>query len=202
MTDIAQTGGLEGNNMNVMTPSEAHDSAYNRTPEHDQMVVDVYEFLKRDGCPFTPAFKPDRSKESRHYDSANVECEKMYVGARTFFADLAVTSYAETDDGRHKKNYLHHLILEIKPKIYSAGAVLRQVKAQKAHIDKWCEDRDAASAQFIARDSSWATVLPVFLCGDALVDLYDRMIEVGESYLVWSASAGLRRIVKKSGAAA
>ncbi len=201
MTDIDQRVGQRGNDMNVMTPSEAHDSAYGRPPEHDQTVVEVYEFLKGNGCPFTPTFTPEYDKEARPYDGASVECEKMYVGQRTFFADLAITSWSECTDGKggKTKRYYHHLILEIKPKIYSAGAVLRQVKTQKVHIDKWCEGNDADSMQFLNRDKSWATVLPVFCAGDTLINLYDRMIESGDSYFVWSATTGLRRVIKKVG---
>lgn len=179
-----------------MTPSEAHDSAYGRTPEHDQMVVDIYELLQTNAkaLPYHPVFTTGYGevKDSHEYDSGEIECERMYSGhGSTFFADLAVLRWSDhAEDAKSKpKRFSHHLILEMKPKIYSAGAVLRQVKAQKAQADRWIESDKAAHEWF--RQEAWATVAPVFTRGDPLIGLFARMAEESQVYFIWDAADGI-----------
>lgn len=185
-----------------MTPSEAHDTAYTRTPEHDEMVASVYEFLQERGCPFEPGYRMRYGDRKKIHTYANgwAECEKMYVGKRTFFADVAVVRWSDDSSGYSLRDsehrYSHHLILEIKPKIYSAGAVLRQVKAQQNLINEWCEDLTERNGD----KSAWGTAAPVFKRGDPLIDLFERMIEKDMTYFVWDAASGLTMTEKKPNA--
>lgn len=182
---------------NLMTPSEAHDSAYTRTPEHDEMVASIYEHLQEHGCPvgFNYHVKGATAQPSKPYQHSWVECEKMYTGQRSFFADIAIVQWAD-DKGTFKDGcrYSHHFLLEVKPKIYSAGAVLRQVKAQEALISEWCrelESREPGEAIGRSQRSAWSCVAPVFSAGDPLIAVFTRMAEVDQIYFTWSPDTGL-----------
>ncbi|MFU0504136.1 hypothetical protein [Pseudaminobacter sp. NGMCC 1.201702] len=179
---------------NPMNPSQAHDTAYDRTPEHDQMVVEVYEYIKMRGLPYRPVYTPAGGGH-QEYENSWVECEKMYVGRRTFFADIGVVKWSNHKGGRlTPSKYSHHLILEIKPKIYSVGAVIRQVKAQQHLINGWCEalgDRGG-----LGSTTSWGKAAPVLAANDPLLDLFSRAVEHGFTYFVWDGV----KLVKPSAA--
>jgi hypothetical protein len=179
-----------------MTPSEAHDSAYTRTPEHDEMVASIYEYLQEHGCPIEFSYRvKGPSAAVKMYRNSWVECEKMYTGRRSFFADIAIVQWAD-DVGTFKDGcrYSHHFLLEVKPKIYSAGAVLRQVKAQEALISEWCrelESREPGEAVWKNQRSARSCVAPVFSAGDPLLPVFTRMAEADQIYFTWSPDTGL-----------
>lgn len=186
-----------------MTPSEAHDSVYN-VQGHDQMVVEVYNHLTNHGMPYRPVAIAGYgdSRKQHDYDHTNVECEKLFVSdGRMFFADIAVTSWTDLPfgvTGDRTQRHFHYLCLELKPTIYSAGAVLRQVKVQKSKIESWMSSE--RSERGLGGGNQWATVMPVFRKGDENIDLYARMIEPDDLYMIWDCHQ--RKLTRHNGATA
>lgn len=177
-----------------MSPSEAHDSAYNRTPDHDLMVVEVYEDIKEKGtCDWKPGYRVSSKSEVIEYEHGEVECERLYSGRRTFFADVAVYSWSNVEEGSGRKLYEHHLILEVKPKIYSSGAALRQVKQQQNLLGAWMESQDDTAWGY-RRPERWGTVAPVFRHDDPELPTFIRMIEPDQLCFTFQPGVGLLQV--------
>lgn len=183
-----------------MTPSEAHESAYGRSPKHDQMVVEVYEHLQQNDIDFRPVFDPSRTGEKRDYNEALVECEMMYAGRRMFFSDISIVRWSDLDGlyKGNKKRYAHHTILEIKPEIYSSGALLRQLKCQKHNIDGWIKDLNGDEEYVVATYVGWSTVAAVVRHDDPNLELFMRMIEADQVVYTWDGRSLKRRLKNKT----
>jgi len=112
-----------------MTPSEAHESAWKREPGHDEMVVDVKEYLESLGEKWVQ--RPDSKSRGSLCSLIWSDCEAYIEGDGGnigFFADIFLQWRAEDS------SYEAVQCFEIKPKIHSCGALLRQLKVQNSRM--------------------------------------------------------------------
>lgn len=155
------------------------------------MVVEVFEHVVNNGIDYNPVFTVGYGdkKKRMEYEESWAECECMYDEGKLFFADISVQRWSDIESSR----YSHHMILEIKPKIYSAGALLRQIKVQKRNIDALLKTRAENSDFRIGRSlESWATVAAVVTHGDPSLDLFMRMVDDSQVVFTWNGSSLMR----------
>jgi hypothetical protein len=158
-----------------MSPSEAHDSAWQRTPEHDEMVYACWQWLNSTRRPMTAKIGEYRpTTVTLSFEGAWMEHHMVAPKERPFFADiLAHYSYEEQIGDRKPEARRFYRVFEIKPTIYSAGALLRQVRVQKDRLKKWHAD------QYSTNSDVWAIVS----AGDPLAQLFANMAR--EPVLLW-----------------
>lgn len=138
-----------------MTPSDAHESAWKRSPEHDQFSLEVFRFLKQ---------MPFFTLRSVIYKQKFVENEALIQrkGGGIWFADLLWWGEGEENGLRSQLA----LVFELKPKIYSAGALIRQLRVQEMNT-KSHDSRFGSPPKFM--------VIPVVPKGDPLLPVFAEM---------------------------
>ncbi len=183
-----------------MTPSEAHDSAWKRDAGHDAMQLAVMRAW-RDQFPTVLAI-PTYQKEEREHRLQSWSAEAMFEprSGKAFFADLAFFYRVEWQR-EHAHGAVsvdantHVVVLEVKPVIHSAGAVIRQCRVAQSSLDKWCRQRsnDVASASI----KTTGVVAPVVKASDPLVRIVADLWQWGVwtwdgERLDWFAGARMR----------
>jgi hypothetical protein len=163
------TGGIRQTRRgNGMTPSEAHDSAWKREAGHDEMQLAVANNLA------ARSLRHATGDSVTSYRAVGVRHEVLFQRreGRAFFVDTVITyrPSGNIDDCGPTV----HWLLEIKPKIYSAGALLRQCKVLKQCIGEWKAEN---------RSSDLYRVVPVVPVGDPLLETLCQM--AGTGVYVW-----------------
>ena len=110
-----------------LTPSGWHDDAYRRDAGHDEMQARCWRLVQEDQTPI------QHGRVQYAYYGAFVEYPFTDRGRLIGFADVAVVYQSEetksTSYGTFYKRY--YRFYEIKPRIHSVGAVIRQCKATR-----------------------------------------------------------------------
>jgi hypothetical protein len=145
-----------------MTPSGAHDSAWQREPEHDEMTIACRDYIERE---MTTFHLMERDKVHVH-ELVGVWCETFFPEGNTFADILArwECKYRDYDRGPEQTRRVY-AAFEIKPKLYSAGAAYRQKQVLLQRLKAWASDphttyHDTHLTYVIARE------------GDPLVQTY------------------------------
>lgn len=123
-----------------LTPSGWHNDAYGRDASHDEMQAAWWRFI-----PYASESSIRRKAYLTESDYAYVGTWVEYpftiAGRLIGFADVGVLYQSEEADGNnHYRRFWK--FYEIKPVIYSVGALIRQVKATKIlaeRADLTCE---------------------------------------------------------------
>lgn len=126
-----------------MTPSEAHDSAWQRDPGHDEMQLAVMRWIERNLKELK--FKLSGFEGPQAFALEYVCAEMMFTarGVGTMFADIAA-AYTKDEEVNGKRSTMRVLVvLEIKPKIHSAGSVIRQVAMLEARLRRYGQAIDS-----------------------------------------------------------
>lgn len=162
-----------------MTPSEAHDSAWRREPGHDEMALAVLREVRAQW----PTLRV-RRRHSNEPDEAPLEWSGAEVLFHTdkghrWFADIALRFDRPREPRTDRLQEPHWRILEIKPRIHSAGALIRQLRVQ---------EENALGLKPIGSSYSRPTcdVLPVVRSDDPLAQLVADLWEC--SILTWDGS--------------
>lgn len=165
-----------------MTPSEAHDSAWKREPSHDEMTLSCLRAMRLNF----------QSLRWREYKTEHVgtlsqsRAEALCSGGhgKPFFADILLRWDFE-EEQKHtsdKRRFSVYGAYEIKPKIYSVGAILRQVEMQKLRLTEWAQGGFQKGEAFVD---------VIVKADDPLVEL---LVNLGErSVLTWDGSKISRR---------
>lgn len=125
-----------------ITPSGWHDDARGRDAGHDQLQIEVWRYLKEHGETEAKA----KSYPLEEYRRTSVDVEHPFVvgGRISVFADVCevfVHSPMIGNDIARRRHLFR--IFEIKPKVWSAGAAIRQATAIYHAVWKWRESREA-----------------------------------------------------------
>lgn len=156
-----------------MTPSEAHESAWKREPGHDEMVVECREML------LSPRRISKHKGDTAEYCPVIwTECEaylKYKDRNHGFFADIMMIWEAPS------KKFRAVELFEVKPKIHSCGALVRQLKAQDSCLEM-------AYGHEIVR----LLTLPIVREDDPLFPLLRRMIGRTRPIISWDGSSKLK----------
>jgi hypothetical protein len=109
-----------------MTPSGWHDDAHGRDAGHDEMQSGVYRFLDQSEKQISVKDGGKLVNYDRKY--IDFECPFYSDGRIITFVDVCLL-FSKSDD--KEQDWRDEIILcyEIKPKIYSVGAVVRQCHA-------------------------------------------------------------------------
>ena len=140
-----------------MTPSEWHDQTRGRDAGHDQMQIDVWQWLTDN--------PPPVKNEGREYRRRKVIFEACFEHTRTItcFADICeVFDATEKLNSGHVVQWTQYRAYEIKPVISSVGGLIRQLAALSTAIES-------------AVTASKVTVLPVVRLKDPKFDLLLRV---------------------------
>lgn len=171
-----------------MTPSEAHESAWQRGIEHDEMTIACRDLLERRWLSLNWSVSSYRD-EPRPHKISGIWCEEFFSSERgpRWFADILVRWTCEyEDDRKNKQTHIIYGVFEIKPKLYSAGAALRQRAVQKERLSAWVKSIDAD-----AYDRYHTFVEVIATEGDPLIKTY---VDLGRcSLLVWDGAMSFRR---------
>jgi hypothetical protein len=154
-----------------MTPSAAHDSAWQREPGHDLMTIACRDLIEANLK--TVEFK------SLEYSLVGAFCEYFFKeGGKRWFADILVKWTRLEENLRTRSIYA---VYEIKPKLFSAGAAFRQKLVQDQNLSEW-----VSSSQDYSNDLTFVEVIA--RDGDPLIDAYLKLTR--GSILVWSEEKG------------
>jgi hypothetical protein len=167
-----------------MTPSGWHDDAQSRDAGHDEMQAGVYRFLRSMG-------EKKLEKADLHgtvlYDRAGVyfECPFYYEGRISTFIDICV-HFAKSGDGKEYATHKNILFCyEIKPKIYSVGATIRQCRATKDAVSRGSFHR-VSSGHRLYNETPEVHVVPVVPYNDPKLDL---LAEFWPRVVTWNATS-------------
>jgi hypothetical protein len=113
-----------------MTPSGWHEDAQSRDAGHDEMQAGVYRFME---SKWQKRLEKTEYNKTAVYERAGIyfECPFYKDGRIVTFIDVCVTFAKLRDEkqlGGHKNIIFCY---EIKPRIYSVGATIRQCRATK-----------------------------------------------------------------------
>lgn len=147
-----------------MTPSEAHESAWQRDSSHDEMTIACRDILERTWL--TTTHIEYQKTELYNRDIIDVEHFFHSSSGPRFFADIMIRFYRNRE--RASRSRFRHAVFEIKPKIYSAGALLRQIKVQEERMKAWI-----ASDSNAYGDSAF--VEAIVRRDDPMIDIYTRL---------------------------
>jgi hypothetical protein len=108
----------------ILSPSDWHDTAWKRDAGHDEMQIGIAKYLRT--LPLA--------------DLKKIEIEFPFdrKGRVFCFADICEMSAKKSD--RPDVEDFFYSCYEIKPRIDSIGAVIRQVKAFKIATEEWRPD--------------------------------------------------------------
>ncbi len=155
-----------------MTPSGWHDDARNRDAGHDEMQVAVWKYINKRRWETFELWKHE-------YRISRIDFERAFIsdGAIVGFADVCEEFVHNPAQGMR---YLFLRIWEIKPKIYSVGAIVRQCQAIRILLRNWKEDKRSHTSPSVRL----VTVIPVCKPDDPKLSL---LIEVeNESVACWN----------------
>ena len=109
------------------TPSSAHDSAWKRDDGHDEMQLELYRWLRKQ--------RPDCQTDDRVYSFAGAFAEHhLEVNHRIAgFTDVLASYRWNGSLHGAPRTEVAYRLFEIKPKIHSVGAVIRQLRTL-AHL--------------------------------------------------------------------
>jgi hypothetical protein len=105
-------------------PSRWHDDAAERDAGHDEMQIQALEWLNR---PAKPKLKVEDNGKIFTYVWGRAEFPFIAAGRLRGFADVAAQFEWTSDDGKIDDYYW--IFCELKPRIQSCGAVIRQCSA-------------------------------------------------------------------------
>jgi len=143
-----------------MTPSAAHDQAYRREDGHDEMQLQVHQLLTEIRVPL----KGPRIACENFF--SHIEYPFESGGVVKGFADV-VAEFGVARDGRREGTDQTFQIFEIKPIIYSAGAVIRQCRVLESMARWVLHDEHGRRQKF--------SVVPVVQWNDPLFDILEAM---------------------------
>lgn len=180
-----------------MTPSEAHDSALNRESGHDEMQEAILAALEKDWLEVI-GLKVTDSKLKVAWPRVFKQAEALYAGKfGVAFADIALVfkqpNGARTNTWKDAKGVTrsveepvravgqHHIVLEIKPRIYSPAALLRQCRM--------LEHRLSACSPFVEqRHECSFEVFPVVPVADPALNRFVALAGRQYEILTWDGS--------------
>lgn len=124
-----------------MSPSEAHDSAWQREPGHDEMQLRVMQ-AAAEWMP-TVCVVGDSGDQQQEMQLIEIAAEQRLAAGKTgpsCFVDVLLVYQERRNQTAGPRGYRlrrHFRLLEIKPRIYSAGALLRQLSVLRSHAATW-----------------------------------------------------------------
>lgn len=135
-----------------MSPSDAHDSAWRRDPGHDAMQLAVMRELVRSRRSVP---RPDRPDGDGACFLGHAAAEHLFKhkSGRMFFADIALiyeARFPHPHDSTWNVDCEVWDLFEIKPRIHSAGAVLRQLAVLEHHLKAWTDARSTSPGLRVA----------------------------------------------------
>lgn len=171
-----------------MTPSEAHESAWQRGIEHDEMTIACRDIIEKGWLSLNwnvSSYKEER----RPHEIKGIWCEHFFVSEKgpRWFSDILAKWVCEYE-GYNKQKEIHNIygVFEIKPKLYSAGATLRQEAVQRERLRAWVNSVDGHGGY-----NTTTFVEVIATEGDPLIKTY---VDLGRrSLLVWDGAMSLRR---------
>lgn len=158
-----------------MTPSEAHESAWQRDSSHDEMTIACRDILEKTWL--TTTLIEFQKTELYHRDSIEVEHFFHSSSGPRFFADIMIRFFRNPE--RASRSHFRYAVFEIKPKIYSAGALLRQIKVQEERTKAWITSNSSAYG-----DSTF--VEAIVRRDDPMIDIYTRLSR--KPVMAWDGS--------------
>src|SRR5215207_9376995 len=151
-----------------MTPSEAHNSAWQRDAGHDEMVIGVMNWFKKRKQQWD--WKSPETGEEVEGNLVRVEVEKHCTGSgRSFFIDICLVYEAMEETYKLR----HAVCLEVKPTIHSAGALMRQLAFQNVNLK-----------QYLRYEATFENFLVVDINDEKKQHLDDMMDTI---FLVWDS---------------
>jgi hypothetical protein len=114
-----------------MTPSGWGDDAQGRDAGHDEMQAAVWRHLKK-----LPDHQVSLDKETNKFKRRSVDVEFPFVqdGRIIGFADVCEVFAEISDDSTKWTRGIYYIVYEIKPRILSVGAILRQCQAARQMV--------------------------------------------------------------------
>lgn len=172
-----------------MTPSEAHETAWQRDAGHDDMTIACRNIIERTWK--TLDVPVSYSKKIRTHQIAGAWCEAFFESERShhcWFADILVKWECEYEnDGKTKLTNTVYGVFEIKPKLFSAGAAFRQKIVQEKRLSAWARDLDPHHAS-----NDYSTFVEIVAAaGDPLIETYVELSR--RSILVWDGVKDIQR---------
>ena len=114
-----------------MTPSQWEQG---KSPEHDLMQADVLDFLRRPGK--EPKLLRLNGKE-RQIVHVRTDCEVLIPVRGRIAGFCDVVDWWQEGEPRVGKPLRVAFVYEIKPRITSAGSIVRQLKATEYLMEQW-----------------------------------------------------------------
>lgn len=108
-----------------MTPSQWHDDARNRDAGHDDMQIAIFDYLRD-----LPAEREAGVRQGVWFEHPFARDGRVVAWADI----LEVWDPKPVASGTYPKPKQRYVIFEVKPKIYSVGAVIRQCEALEIAI--------------------------------------------------------------------
>jgi len=137
-----------------MTPSGWHDDARNRDAGHDEMQIAVFDWLRASVvCP-----EGYEKRRGVYFESPFRSRDHIIA-----WGDI-VEVFEKPEHGNYTK--LQYVVFEIKPKIYSVGAVVRQCVALADAVDSALKYRRSSGRYSNTVSYDDACVIPVVRSDD------------------------------------
>jgi hypothetical protein len=135
--------------MQDMTPSDAHDSGWQRDPGHDEMQMEVFRWLVWRDQVSTYVKKRYSNDESELAILDTRELEYLIEVNDRIVGFVDICERFSTDGKSFNDRQFSFTAWEIKPKIHSVGAILRQAKVLREKLWRWRPSRDSYSSPYV-----------------------------------------------------
>ena len=139
-----------------MTPSGWHDDARNRDAGHDEMQIAVFDYLK--DKPVVHGMNGYEDRIGLYFESP------FYVRGNIIAWGDIVELWEKPEHETWKKR--RYIVWEIKPKIYSVGAVIRQCRTLADAVQAANKDVSTRSRGFSHISFDDPIVLPIVRSDD------------------------------------
>lgn len=163
-----------------MTPSGWHDDAQSRDAGHDKMQAGVYRFLDKSEKQIS--VKDGDKLETYDRIGIEFECPFYSDGRIITFVDVCLL-FRKSDDKKQARYDEVILCYEIKPKIYSVGAVVRQCHATAHAVSRG--SIYSRGGQSALEKKPTVHVMPVVPHDDQKLDL---LAEFWPRVMAWNAT--------------
>ena len=155
-----------------MTPSGWHDDARNRDAGHDEMQIAVYDY-RRSLSLEAMLGRPDNPIEGYSFCRRGIYFESPLIRDEQILAWGDIIEVWEKKEGKNPTETTYK-IYEIKPKIYSVGAVVRQCVSLRLTGEK-CGYYDRHSGR---REQLTVLVFPVVRHDDPKLSMLQHVCPV------------------------
>ena len=152
-----------------MTPSGWHDDARNRDAGHDEMQIAVFDY-RRALSMEDMLGRPDTPIEGYSYRRKGIFFEYPLIRDEQILAWGDIVEVWEKKISKEPTQIIHK-IYEIKPKIYSVGAIVRQCDSLRRTGER-CGYYDRHSGR---RDELTVHVFPVVMDGDPKLSMLQHV---------------------------